>query len=49
MHKLDSSKGQAAFIAYQAPAWHGLGKVFNNEITIEQVSPKGIVYIVVVC
>lgn len=36
MHKLDSSKGQTAFIAYQAPAWHGLGKVFNNEITIEQ-------------
>lgn len=35
-HKLDYSKGQAAFIAYQAPAWHGLGKVFNNEITIEQ-------------
>lgn len=35
-HKLDYSKGQAAFISYQAPAWHGLGKVFNNEITIEE-------------
>jgi phage/plasmid-like protein (TIGR03299 family) len=35
-HKLDFSIGQAAFIAYQAPAWHGLGKVFNNHITIEQ-------------
>lgn len=35
-HKIDQSKGQAAFIAYQAPAWHGLGKVFNNEITITE-------------
>lgn len=35
-HKIDQSKGQAAFISYQAPAWHGLGKVFNQEITIEQ-------------
>lgn len=35
-HKIDQSTGKAAFISYQAPAWHGLGKVFNNEITIEQ-------------
>lgn len=35
-HRLDHSKGKAAFISYQAPAWHGLGKVFNQEITIEQ-------------
>jgi phage/plasmid-like protein (TIGR03299 family) len=35
-HKLDYSKGKAAFISYQAPAWHGLGKVFNQEISIEQ-------------
>lgn len=35
-HKIDFSKGKAAFISYQAPAWHGLGKVFNQEISIEQ-------------
>lgn len=35
-HKLDFSKGQVAFISYQAPAWHGLGKVFNQEISIQQ-------------
>lgn len=34
-HKLDYSKGQAAFISYQEAAWHGLGKVFNQEITVE--------------
>jgi hypothetical protein len=34
--KIDQSKGKSAFISYQAPAWHGLGKVFNQEITIEQ-------------
>lgn len=35
-HKIDHSKGKSAFISYQAPAWHKLGKVFNQEITIEQ-------------
>jgi phage/plasmid-like protein (TIGR03299 family) len=35
-HQIDHSKGKAAFISYQAPAWHGLGKVFNQEISIEQ-------------
>lgn len=35
-HSIDHSKGKAAFISYQAPAWHGLGKVFNQEISIEQ-------------
>jgi len=35
-HQIDHSKGSAAFISYQAPAWHNLGKVFNQEITIEQ-------------
>lgn len=35
-HKIDHSKGQAAFISYQKPAWHGLGKVFNQDITIAQ-------------
>lgn len=35
-HRIDHSKGKAAFISYQAPAWHGLGKVFNQEISIEE-------------
>lgn len=35
-HQIDHSKGKAAFISYQAAAWHGLGKVFNQEISIEQ-------------
>lgn len=35
-HQIDHSKGKAAFISYQAPAWHKLGKVFNQEITIQQ-------------
>lgn len=35
-HRIDHSKGKAAFISYQEPAWHGLGKVFNQEITIAQ-------------
>lgn len=35
-HKIDQQKGQSAFISYQKPAWHGLGKVFSQEITIEQ-------------
>ena len=35
-HQIDHSKGKAAFISYQKPAWHGLGKVFNQEISIEQ-------------
>lgn len=34
-HKIDLSKGKPAFIAYQQAAWHGLGQVFNTEITIE--------------
>lgn len=35
-HAIDHSKGKAAFISYQAAAWHGLGKVFNQEITIAE-------------
>lgn len=34
-HKIDFSKGKAAFISYSKPAWHGLGKTFDTEITIE--------------
>src|SRR5882762_8472422 len=34
-HKIDQSTGQAAFIAYQAPGWHGLGMTFTKDITVE--------------
>lgn len=35
MHKIDQTTGQAAFIAYQAPGWHGLGMTFTKDITVE--------------
>jgi len=35
-HKIDNSKGFNSFIAYQKPAWHNLGKIFQEEITTEQ-------------
>lgn len=34
-HKIDFSKGTAGFVAFQKSAWHGLGKVFNQAITVE--------------
>lgn len=34
-HKIDHSTGQPAFIAYQAPGWHNLGKTFQQDITVE--------------
>lgn len=34
-HKLDMSKGKPAFVAFQKEAWHGLGKIFTNEITVD--------------
>lgn len=34
-HKIDESKGKSAFISFQQPAWHGLGKVFNTDLTVE--------------
>jgi phage/plasmid-like protein (TIGR03299 family) len=33
-HKIDQSTGNAAFISYEKPAWHGLGKTFNRPITV---------------
>lgn len=33
-HKIDFSKGKAAFIASQTAAWHGLGTVFTQDITV---------------
>lgn len=34
-HLIDTSKGFNAFISYAAPAWHGLGEVFNEKINAE--------------
>lgn len=36
-HNLDQSRnGKTAFVAYQAPGWHNLGKVFQTELTASQ-------------
>lgn len=41
-HQIDHSKGQAAFIAYQAPGWHGLGKVKKSGIiTVQEALQDG--------
>ena len=41
-HQLDHSKGKTAFIAYQAPGWHGLGKVKKSGIiTVEEALQDG--------
>lgn len=34
-HKIDHSKGKPAFITFQQPAWHNLGKIFVKDITVE--------------
>lgn len=34
-HKLDYSKGKPAFISFQKEAWHGLGKIFTEDITVD--------------
>jgi phage/plasmid-like protein (TIGR03299 family) len=34
-HKIDQTTGKAAFISFQSPAWHGLGKTFMDHITVE--------------
>ncbi len=35
-HKIDMTTGQAAFVSYQQTAWHGLGEVFQTELTAQQ-------------
>lgn len=35
-HMIDNSKGFNAFVSFQKSAWHGLGKVFQTELTMEQ-------------
>ncbi len=34
-HKIDQTTGKAAFISFQAPGWHGLGKTFKDPISVE--------------
>lgn len=40
-HLIDNSKGFNAFVAYQQPAWHGLGEVFNEPLTTIQALQRG--------
>lgn len=40
-HLLDNSKGFNAFVSFQAPAWHGLGEVFNEPLTTQQALQRG--------
>jgi hypothetical protein len=35
-HQLDFQKGSAGFVSYKTPAWHGLGKVIETEMSVEQ-------------
>lgn len=44
-HKIDNSKGFNAFISFQQPAWHGLGKTFTQEIsTFDALEQAGLNY-----
>lgn len=40
-HKIDNSKGFDAFISYGAAAWHGLGEVFDERISLQQAMLRG--------
>jgi phage/plasmid-like protein (TIGR03299 family) len=40
-HKIDNSKGFNAFISFAAPAWHGLGKTFQEPLTTQQALTAG--------
>ena len=40
-HKIDNSKGFNAFVAFQQPAWHGLGEVFTEALTSRQALERG--------
>lgn len=40
-HKMDQSKGKVAFIAFQEPAWHGLGTVVQTAISAQDALEKG--------
>ena len=36
-HELESVNGQTAFASLREPAWHGLGTVFDNEVTTSEM------------
>lgn len=40
-HKIDNSKGFNAFVSFAAPAWHGLGTVLNNPLTVADALQQG--------
>lgn len=40
-HLIDNSKGFNAFVAFQQPAWHGLGEIFTEKLTTIQALTKG--------
>lgn len=35
-HQIDFQKGTAGFVSYKQPAWHGLGKVIETELSVEE-------------
>ena len=37
MHDLETNGSEAAFATLRQPAWHGLGTVFNEEVTTQQM------------
>ena len=36
-HELETANGQTAFASLREPAWHGLGTVFENEVTTAEM------------
>lgn len=40
-HKLDFSKGTAAFVSYQKAAWHGLGEIMTDAISVQDALQRG--------
>lgn len=40
-HMIDNSKGFDAFVSYGAAAWHGLGEVFTERISLQQAMLRG--------
>jgi len=40
-HLIDNSKGFNAFVAFQQPAWHGLGEIFTEPLTTQQALERG--------
>jgi phage/plasmid-like protein (TIGR03299 family) len=40
-HELDLSNGRANFVSYKQPAWHGLGTVLQDVMTVEDALKHG--------